>query len=74
MGSPTTAIFSLTKGRSSQVRIGFEFDPDSIPSGRTIASLTSREGLLVGYPVLMKEDLLPFTNLSVRETVELLGE
>ncbi len=28
----------------------------------------------MGYPVRMKEDLLPFTNLTARETVELLGE
>ena len=47
---------------------------DSIRPDRTIASLTSREGLLVRYPVRMKEDLLPFTNLTARETVELLGE
>ncbi|MGO9273260.1 MAG: hypothetical protein ACLQOO_23990 [Terriglobia bacterium] len=68
------AISSSTKGRSSGVRIGFGFDPDSIRPDRTIASLTSREGLLVRYPVRMKEDLLPFTNLTARETVELLGE
>jgi hypothetical protein len=32
------------------------------------------EGVLVRYPVRMKEDLLPFTNLTTRETVELLGK
>jgi len=64
----------LDQGEILPVRIGVEFDPNSIPSGRTIASLTGREGLLVRYPVRMKEDLLPFTNLTARETVELLGE
>ena len=47
---------------------------DWIPPDRAIASLRCRQGLLVRYPIRMKEDLLPFENLSTHEAVDLLGE
>jgi hypothetical protein len=47
---------------------------DWIPLDGAIASLRCRQGLLVRYPIRMKEDLLPFHNLSVQEAVSLLGE
>ena len=46
---------------------------DWIPKDRGIASVPSRHGLIVRYPIRMKEDLLPFENLSPDEVVELLA-
>jgi hypothetical protein len=46
---------------------------DWIPKDRGIASVLSRYGLIVRYPIRMKEDLLPFENLSVDEVVGLLA-
>ena len=43
----------LDQGEILPVRIGLQFDLDLIQSGRTIASLTGRERLLVRYPVRM---------------------
>jgi len=40
---------------------------DWIPKDRAIASVASRHGLIVRYPIRMKEDLLPFENLSLEE-------
>jgi hypothetical protein len=40
---------------------------DWIPKDRGITSVPSRHGLIVRYPIRMKEDLLPFENLSVDE-------
>ncbi len=45
---------------------------DWIPKDRAIASLASRHGLIVRYPIRMKEDLLPFENLSPEEVFCLL--
>ena len=52
--------------KSSVVRTGFR---------RTvaIASVSSRHGLIVRYPIRMKEDLLPFENLSSEEVFGLLA-
>ena len=47
---------------------------DCIPRDRAITSLRCRQGLLVRYPIRMKEDLLPIENLSAQETVNLLSE
>jgi hypothetical protein len=46
---------------------------DWIPKDRAIASVPSRHGLVVRYPIRMKEDLLPFENLSVDEIPGLLA-
>jgi len=46
---------------------------DWIPNDRGIASVPSRHGLIVRYPIRMKEDLLPFENLSVDEVLSLLS-
>src|SRR5258708_13758496 len=46
---------------------------DWIPKDRGIASVPSRYGLIVRYPIRMKEDLLPFENLSVAEVLSLLS-
>ena len=46
---------------------------DWIPKDRGIASVPSRHGLIVRYPIRMKEDLLPFENLSPDEVVGLLA-
>ena len=46
---------------------------DWIPKDRAIASVPSRHGLVVRYPIRMKEDLLPFENLSVDEILGLLA-
>ena len=46
---------------------------DWIPKDRAIASVPSRNGLVVRYPIRMKEDLLPFENLSVDEIPGLLA-
>jgi hypothetical protein len=47
---------------------------DWIPPDRAITFLRCRQGLLVRYPIRMKEDLLPFENLSPQEAANLLGE
>lgn len=47
---------------------------DWIPKDRAIVSVPSRHGLVVRYPIRMKEDLLPFENLSVDEVLALLAE
>ena len=46
---------------------------DWIPKDRGIASVSSRHGLIVRYPIRMKEDLLPFENLPVGEVLSLLA-
>ncbi len=46
---------------------------DWIPRDRAIASVPSRHGLIVRYPIRMKEDLLPFENLSPDEVFGLLA-
>jgi hypothetical protein len=46
---------------------------DWIPKDRGLASVPSRHGLIVRYPIRMKEDLLPFENLSVDEVLSLLA-
>jgi hypothetical protein len=45
---------------------------DWIPKDRGFASVPSRMGLIVRYPIRMKEDLLPFENLTSDELVSLL--
>jgi hypothetical protein len=45
---------------------------DWIPNDRGIVSVPSRHGLIVRYPIRMKEDLLPFENLSPDEVLGLL--
>ena len=47
---------------------------DWIPANRALVPITSRKGLVVRYPIRMKEDLLPFENLSAEETIQILGE
>ncbi len=46
---------------------------DWIPKDRGFASVSSRAGLIVRYPIRMKEDLLPFENLSPEELTALLA-
>jgi hypothetical protein len=46
---------------------------DWIPKDRGVASVPSRHGLIVRYPIRMKEDLLPFESLSVDEILSLLA-
>jgi len=46
---------------------------DWIPYDQAITSLACSKGLLVRYPIRMKEDLLPFDNLSTQQTVDLLA-
>ena len=46
---------------------------DWIPKDRGFAPVSSREGLIVRYPIRMKEDLLPFENLSPEELTSLLA-
>ena len=46
---------------------------DWIPKDRGFAPVSSREGLIVRYPIRMKEDLLPFENLSPEEVTSLLA-
>ncbi|MGE5111634.1 MAG: hypothetical protein ACM3JB_12295 [Acidobacteriaceae bacterium] len=46
---------------------------DWIPKARGFASVSSREGLIVRYPIRMKEDLLPYENLSSEELSTLLA-
>ena len=62
----TMVTWCCMMARSSVVRTGFR---------RTgaIALNPSRRGLIVRYPIRMKEDLLPFENLSPDEVVGLLA-
>src|SRR5581483_3283758 len=46
---------------------------DWIPQDRGLVSVPSRHGLIVRYPIRMKEDLLPFENLSSDEVLALLS-
>jgi len=46
---------------------------DWIPRDRSFASVSSRQGLIVRYPIRMKEDLLPFENLTSEELVNSLS-
>jgi hypothetical protein len=46
---------------------------DWIPKSSAIAQSESRRGLVVRYPIRMKEDLLPVENLSAEATVQLLS-
>jgi hypothetical protein len=46
---------------------------DWIPIDRGFAPVSSCHGLIVRYPIRMKEDLLPFENLSPEELVSLLA-
>jgi hypothetical protein len=46
---------------------------DWIPKDRSIVSVPSRHGLIVRYPIRMKEDLLPFENLSPDEVLGLVA-
>ena len=46
---------------------------DWIPKDRGFAPVSSRLGLIVRYPIRMKEDLLPFENLSPQEFTSLLA-
>ena len=46
---------------------------DWISKDRGFAPVSSREGLIVRYPIRMKEDLLPFENLSPEELTSLLA-
>ena len=46
---------------------------DWIPKDRAIAPVPSRYGLVIRYPIRMKEDLLPFENLSPDELNTLLA-
>ena len=46
---------------------------DWIPKDRAIASMASRHGLIIRYPIRMKEDLLPFENLLSDEIFGLLA-
>jgi hypothetical protein len=47
---------------------------DWIPKTSAIAESGCRRGLVVRYPIRMKEDLLPVENLSAGDTVHLLAE
>jgi len=47
---------------------------DWIPKNRVIAPLNCQRGLVVRYPIRMKEDLLPFETLTAQETVHLLTD
>ena len=46
---------------------------DWIPRERAFAQVSSRQGLIVRYPIRMKEDLLPFENLSAEELTSVLS-
>jgi hypothetical protein len=46
---------------------------DWIPKDRGVVPVPSRHGLIVRYPIRMKEDLLPFDNLSDNEVLKLLA-
>ena len=45
---------------------------DWIPEDSSITSLSTKRGLVIRYPIRMKEDLLPIRMLSFEETVNLL--
>ena len=45
---------------------------DWIPEDSSISSLSTKRGLVIRYPIRMKEDLLPIRMLSFEETVNLL--
>ena len=47
---------------------------DWIPKTSAIAESSCRRGLVVRYPIRMKEDLLPVENLSAEDTVRQLAE
>jgi hypothetical protein len=47
---------------------------DWIPKASAIAATPCQRGLVVRYPIRMKEDLLPVENLSAEDTVRLLAE
>src|SRR5664280_997307 len=47
---------------------------DWIPKTSAIAESSCRHGLVVRYPIRMKEDLLPVENLSSEDTVRLLAD
>ena len=47
---------------------------DWIPKTSAIAESSCRHGLVVRYPIRMKEDLLPVENLSGADTVHLLAK
>jgi hypothetical protein len=49
-------------------------DSDWIPKTSAIAESDCRHGLVVRYPIRMKEDLLPVENLSAENTVRLLAQ
>jgi hypothetical protein len=42
---------------------------DWIPEDTAVSSLSSRKGLVIRYPIRMKEDLLPVTTMPFSETV-----
>lgn len=46
---------------------------DWMPEDRSINPLATKRGLVVRYPVRMKEDLLPYTRIVASEVRELLG-
>jgi hypothetical protein len=46
---------------------------DWIPQNKAIVPLESKRGLCVRYPIRMSEDLLPFSNMALSETVDVLG-
>ena len=62
----TTATCSCTDGK---VYSG----SDWIPQDRSINSLATNRGLVVRYPVRMKEDLLPYTKITTSELRQLLA-
>ena len=45
---------------------------DWIPENSSISSLSARRGLVIRYPIRMKEDLLPIRMLTFEDTVNLL--
>jgi hypothetical protein len=46
---------------------------DWIPQDRSVNALTTNQGLVVRYPVRMKEDLLPYTKITTSELRQLLA-
>jgi len=61
----TMATCSSTTGRYSQ-------GSDWIPEDSSISSLSTKRGLVIRYPIRMKEDLLPIRMLSFEDTADLL--
>jgi hypothetical protein len=47
---------------------------DWIPKDHAITSLNCRRGLVVRYPIRMKDDLLPFENVPASDSVQLLHD